>query len=103
MRIPYGYTRAETNQLTVNQQQAGVVKSIYDLYLHGKSLGGIADTLKSQSIPSPTGNPNWTRAAIDKILSNGRYVPYVITEEQFWDVQLERERRTIIEAIDNRA
>ena len=94
MRIPYGYTRSETNQIVINQQQASVVKAIYDLYLRGKSLGGIANALKAQNILSPTGNPIWTRAAIDKLLSNGRYVPYIISEEQFWKSQLEKERRT---------
>ena len=95
MRIPYGYTFSEeTGQIVVSQQHANTVKAIYDFYLRGKSLGGIADALKTQNIPSPTGNPLWTRAAIDKILSNGRYVPSIITEAQFWQAQIERERRT---------
>jgi hypothetical protein len=97
MRIPYGYTQSATGEININQTQAGVVKSVYDLYLQGKSLGGIVNVLKSQDIPSPTGNPYWARAAVDKILNNGRYVPSIISEEQFLKAQIERERRTNID------
>jgi hypothetical protein len=97
MRISYGYVKVESGEIAVNQQQSSVVKSIYDLYIQGKSLGGIADVLYEQGIPSPTEKPSWTRAAIDKILSNGRYVPSIISEEQFWKAQIERERRTNID------
>ncbi|MDR2514926.1 MAG: recombinase family protein [Christensenellaceae bacterium] len=83
MRIPYGYIQSATGEINISQKQADVVRLIYDLYLRGKSLGGIADVLKAQSVPSPTGNLVWAKAAIDKILSNGRYIPSIISEEQF--------------------
>ena len=82
MRTPYGYTRHESGTLTINQEQAAVVNLIYDLYLQGKSLGGIAAAPKEQGIPSPTGKLVWVRAAIDKILSNGRYVPHTNANHQ---------------------
>lgn len=94
MRIPYGYAQSSIGEININQKQALVVKSIYELYLQGKSLGGIADALKAQGISSLTGNPVWTRAAIDKILSSGKYISSIISEEQFWNAQIERERRT---------
>ncbi|MDR0841455.1 MAG: recombinase family protein [Christensenellaceae bacterium] len=97
MKIPYGYIQSTTGEININQKQSSVVKSIYDLYLQSKSLGGIVDTLQEKNIPSPTGNPRWTRAAIDKILSNGRYVSSIISENQFWKAQIERERRTNID------
>lgn len=33
--------------------------------------------LFTKGIPSPTGNLKWTRAAVDKILENKKYVPIV--------------------------
>ena len=57
--------------------------------------------LKEQSILSPTGKPVWGRATVDNILSNGRYVPHIISEDRFWQIQIEKERRTNI-ANDNR-
>jgi len=101
MRAPYGYALYELGAVTINQDQAATVNLIYDLYLQGKSLGGIVDTLKEQGILSPTGKLLWTRAAIDNILSNGKYVPHMISEERFWEAQFEKERRTNLDA-DNR-
>jgi len=62
MRTPYGYTRCEPETISVNPEQAAVIRLIYELYLQGKSLGGIAAVLKEQGIPSPTGKPVWVRA-----------------------------------------
>jgi len=101
MRIPYGYTRRESGTITINQEQAATVTLIYDLYLQGKSLGGIVDTLRERRLPSPTGKPVWARAAIDNILSNGRYVPLIISEDRFLEAQLEQEHRSNLEP-DNR-
>jgi hypothetical protein len=101
MKPPYGYTQHESGAITINQEQAGVVNLIYDLYLQGKSLGGIVGALKEQGVPSPTVNPTWVRAAIDKLLSNGRYVPHIIPEDQFLEAQLEKDRRTNLKP-DNR-
>ena len=101
MRTPYGYTRHEPGTITINQEQAAVVCLIYELYLQGKSLGGIAAVLKEQGISSPTGKPVWARAAVDNVLCNRRYAPHIITEDQFWEAQLERDRRTNLEP-DNR-
>ena len=57
MRTPYGYTRYDLSTVTINEEQAAMVNPIYDLYLQGKSLGGIVDALKEQGIPSPAGKP----------------------------------------------
>ena len=94
MLIPYGYAQNEVGAITLNLEQAMIVSQIYDLYLQGKSLGGIVDALKERGIPSPTGKQVWARATIDKTLSNGKYVPHVIPEVQFWEAQIEKERRT---------
>ena len=100
MKIPYGYTRDDLGTITINQEQAVVVSLICDLYLQGKSLGWIVNKLKEQGIPSPTGKPVWGRAAIDDILSNGKYAPRLISEDQFWQAQFEKDRRSNMD--DNR-
>ena len=94
MKTLYGYTRHDTGAITINQEHAAVVNLIYYLYLKGKSLGGIADALKERGIPSPTGKPVWGRAAIDDILSKGKYVPLIISEEKFYEAQFEKNRRS---------
>jgi len=51
MKIPYGYNQGNLGAITVNQDQAAIVNLIYDLYLEGKSLGGIVEVLDERSIP----------------------------------------------------
>ena len=101
MRVPYGYIRYEPGAISINQEQTAAVSLIYDRYLEGKSLGRIVDVLKEQCIPSPAGKPVWSRAAVDNILSNSRYAPHIITENQFWETQFEKERHSNLD-LDNR-
>ena len=102
MKIPYGYLLDETQKILISQKQAEVVKQIYDLYLQGKSLGGIAQSLESQHIPSPSGNETWSRAAIDKILSNKKYIGTIIPFGKYVEVQFEKEQRSNLQPNNTR-
>lgn len=48
--------------------------------------------LFTKGIPSPTGNPKWTRAAVDKLLANKKYIP-IIGMKTYLDAQFEKEHR----------
>ena len=79
MKLPYGYVLAG-EEIVVHEGKADVIRSIFEYYLAGASLGKIVDMLFAKGIPSPTGNLKWTRAAIDKLLANKKYVPIVGVE-----------------------
>ena len=93
-RICYGYIREQSGQVLVDEQQATTVVMIFDRYLRGDSLAGIADFLSRPRIQSPSGNMQWTRAAIDKLLSNPKYVPHIVSPEKFLKVQEEKIKRS---------
>ena len=95
MRIPYGY-QLGSNGFIICQEKAEVVRMIFDYYLSGASLSKVADMLSEKRITSPTGKERWTRAAIDKLLSNVKYIPIVGTEV-YMDVQYEKGRRCNID------
>ena len=97
MRIPYGY-HLGSNSFIICQEKAEVVRMIFDYYLSGASLGKVADMLSEKRITSPTGKERWTRAAIDKLLSNAKYIPIVGTEI-YMDVQFEKGRRCNIDYV----
>lgn len=78
--------------IVVHEKKADVVRSIFASYLAGASLGNIVDMLHAKDIPSSSGNPKWGRAAVDKLLSNAKYIP-IIGMETYMDAQFERERR----------
>ena len=91
MKLPYGYVLVG-EEVAIHEENANVVRSIFEYYLAGASLGKIVDMLFARSVPSPTGNAKWTRAAIDKLLANKKYIP-IVGVNAYVDVQFEKARR----------
>ena len=91
MKLPYGYV-LNGEKVAIHEERADTVRSIFEYYLAGASLGKIVDMLLTKGILSPTGNPKWTRAAVDKLLANKKYVP-IVGVEAYLDAQFERDRR----------
>ena len=91
MKLPYGYVLVG-EELIVHEEKADVVRSIFEYYLAGASLGKIVDMLFTKGIPSPTGNPKWTRAAVDKLIANKKYIP-IVGMKVYLDTQFEKEHR----------
>ena len=79
-------------EIAVHEEKADVVRSIFEYYLAGASLGKIVDMLFAKGILSPTGNLKWTRAAVDKLLANKKYVP-IVGIKVYLDAQFEKNRR----------
>ena len=92
MRIPYGFELISDGTLEVNKDEANIVSMIFDFYMAGASLGKVVDMLHSKQISSPTRKLKWTRATVDHLLSNGKYVA-VVGLEKFLDVQFEKAAR----------
>ena len=92
MRIPYGFELTSGGTLEVNKDEANIVSMIFDFYMAGASLGKVVDMLYAKQIPSPTGKAKWTRASVDHLLSNGKYVAGVGLEK-FLDAQFEKSAR----------
>ena len=91
MKLPYGYILVN-EEIIVYEEKADAVRSIFEYYLAGASLGKIVDMLHAKDILSPSGNPKWGRAAVDKLLSNAKYIP-IVGVRTYMDAQFERERR----------
>jgi hypothetical protein len=94
MKIPYGYKKNDYGEIVIHEKQAETVKIIYQQYLRGASLGGIADFLLKSAIKSPNGREKWSRCVIDDILSNKKYSPHIIPIEQYLDSQFEKDKRS---------
>lgn len=94
--IPYGFVQKATG-IFIEPQQAKVVQQIYQRYLAGDSLEGIVDFLFQESIPSPQGKERWTRPVINNMLSNQKYVGYIIDFADFFLVQGEKGKRSNVD------
>ncbi len=91
MKLPYGYVLVG-EEVAIHEENANVVRSIFEYYLAGASLGKIVDMLFAKGISSPTGNFKWTRAAVDKLLVNKKYIP-IVGVRVYMDAQFEKEHR----------
>ncbi|MFR3728553.1 recombinase zinc beta ribbon domain-containing protein [Lacrimispora sp.] len=98
--IPYGFVQKQ-DDLFVDPKPAEVVQAIFHRYSNGDSLGGIVDFLFVQGIPSPTGQERWTRPAISKLLSNSKYIGYIISFEDYFAVQVDKGNRSNIDEDTN--
>ena len=91
MKLPYGYVLSG-EEIIVHEGKADVVRSIFEYYHAGASLGKIVDMLFAKGIPSPTGNSKWSRAAVDKLLANKKYIP-IVGMKVYLDTQFEKDHR----------
>ena len=75
--LPYktflGYEKGEDGLPKVVEEQAAIVRRIYQRYLEGVSLTGIADELMADGIETPTGKAKWTKDGVRRILTNEKY------------------------------
>lgn len=69
----YGYDVID-GELVVNEEQAEVVRNIFEWYLAGLSLRQIKNRLESMSIKTATGNNVWHEKVILGMLSNEKYM-----------------------------
>ena len=71
----YGFNWDKVNkELSVNEEEAKVVKKIFDLYLKGFGSSKICEILESENILSATGGKKWHPSVVKLILRNEKYV-----------------------------
>ena len=68
-----GFKRGPQGEVLVDQEQAVIVKRIYNMFLNGLSPYAIADRLTQKGIPSPTGKKTWYGDIVRSILTNEKY------------------------------
>ena len=94
---PFGY-KMQWGKIVLQEQEASVVRWIYQTYLSGASYNELVETLRKQTIPYITGKL-WNKNMVARILENPKYTgeseyPPLISQEQFEVVQVRRKKRT---------
>ena len=69
-----GYDKGEDGNLAVNEEQAKIVRLIFQLFLEGMTAGRIAKELTARHILTVTGKQKWNAKTIKGILSNEKYM-----------------------------
>jgi DNA invertase Pin-like site-specific DNA recombinase len=85
--IPYGqflgYRKGADGLPEVVPEEAEIVRSIYRLFIQGKSTNAIAKLLTAEGIPTPGGKTQWQRATVESILSNEKYKGSALLQKSF--------------------
>lgn len=102
MSLLYGFMSSPDGRIIVDPVKSNIVRTIYQQYLSGMSLGGIADFLFEQGIPSPKGKDRWTQPVLSNLLSNQKYVGYIVSFDDFFLAQGEKSKRSNIDEDTNK-
>lgn len=78
----YGYDVID-GELVINEQQAEVVRNIFDWYLQGMSLGQIKHKLEEAGIKTASGSDTWYKSVIQEMLCNEKYMGDSMLQKYF--------------------
>ena len=68
-----GYEKGPDGLPKIVEEEAKIVRRIYQTYLKGKSFKGIAEELTADGIKSPRGYETWSTSTVQSILQNEKY------------------------------
>jgi DNA invertase Pin-like site-specific DNA recombinase len=68
----FGY-HLRQGKLTINEDEAKIVRLIFDLYLEGNGVSLVGKELERRGIPLPQGGTRWESPSIMRILKNPKY------------------------------
>ena len=80
----YGYNyNIETKEITINLEEAEIVKYMFERYVEGVGSNTIAKELTAKGIKTPKGNTKWCESTIRGILKNEKYIGDVLMGKTF--------------------
>ena len=68
-----GYRKGADGKPEIDPEEAETIRFIYERFLAGDSLSGIAQKLNDLQVPTPSGKGLWQNSTIQSILSNEKY------------------------------
>lgn len=78
----YGYDLVN-GQLIINEDEAAVVRRIYDLYLQGMGMQAIAELLSKENVPRKYSFQKWSSHTIKYILNNERNIGDALLQKEY--------------------
>lgn len=78
-----GYTTDDNGDMIIVENEAAIVRFIYENFLDGMSVKDIAEELTRRKIPTVKGNDHWCEGTIYSMLHNERYCGDVIMQKTY--------------------
>lgn len=92
-RPAYGFN-LKNGQMTVNENEAIVIRRIFDLYLQGYGIQNIAEILNKDGAPRRYGHSKWYYGTVRYILTNERYIGDALLQKKFTTDTLPYKRKS---------
>ena len=77
----YGYTKEGDETYVIVEDEAAVIRKIFDEYEHGLSTPKIGEELDEAKVPTPLGKAHWDAALVHSILENVKYCGDIILQK----------------------
>lgn len=95
--IPYGYTM-ENGDIVIEQNEAKIIRYIFETYIAGATLKDIADRLTAEQVVYSEKKTEWNKARVMRILDNVKYLgddtfPQIIDEGLFVEAARQKTAR----------
>ena len=81
-KAPFGY-RLVNGKLVIEEQEAAIIRLIFQRYLNGHSMQDIAEEVTALGIPTRDHQDRWQRITIRYILQNERYAGDSLLQKRF--------------------
>lgn len=78
-----GFDKDHRGQIVIVEEEADIVRYIYDSYMDGSNAREIAQSLTDARVPTAAGNPIWKSSSILRILRNEKYCGDVLMQKTF--------------------
>ena len=88
-----GYKKGKDGRPEIVEEEAVIIRQIYDLFLKGKTINEIAATLTKMRVPTPTGRAKWSVSTVKSILSNEKYKGEALLQKTYTVDYLTKEVR----------
>lgn len=88
-----GYKKGADGRPEIVEEEAAIIRKIYDLFLSGKTINEIAAILTSMGVLTPSGKKKWSVSTVRSILSNEKYKGEALLQKTFTVDYLTKEVR----------
>lgn len=78
-----GYRKGENGEPEIVPEEAETIRSIYQLFLSGNSVGQIKEYLEKEKRVTKSGKCEWSRSQIQNILTNERYCGDMLLQKTY--------------------
>ena len=80
----YGYNyNLETKEITINEEEANIVRYMFERYVEGVGSSTIAKELTAKGIKTPKHRDKWCESTVRGILKNEKYIGDVLMGKTF--------------------